>query len=133
MFGMAFENLSAYLDSLREKGVPGCDLIVKQDHREIYRHTAGFRDAEGVQPVRMDDMYWLFSCTKVLTTCAESFRSDWGKDFHEPGLTEEAGIPVRRFRTRKPNMHLHEPVNKKLMKGFRVTREEEETFVPGRR
>ena len=70
MFGMAFENLSAYLDSLREKGVPGCDLIVKQDHREIYRHTAGFRDAEGVQPVRMDDLYWLFSCTKVLTTCA---------------------------------------------------------------
>ena len=65
---------------------------------------------------------------EVLTTCAESFRSDWGKDFHEPGLTEEAGIPVRRFRTRKPNMNLHEPVNKKLMKGFRVTREEEETF-----
>ena len=65
---------------------------------------------------------------EVLTTCAESFRNDWSVDFHEPGLTEEAGIPVRRFRVRKRNEWLFEPVNRKLMKGFRITREEEEIF-----
>lgn len=65
---------------------------------------------------------------EVLTTCAEAFRSDWSVDFHEPGLTEEAGIPVRRFRVRKRNEWLFEQVNRKLMKGFRVTREEEELY-----
>ena len=40
---------------------------------------------------------------EVLTTCAESFASDWSLDYHEPGLTVEAGIPVRRFRTRRRN------------------------------
>lgn len=65
---------------------------------------------------------------EVLTTCVEAFRSDWSVDFHEPGLTEEAGILVRRFRVRKRNTIRFEPVNMKLMKGFRVTREEEETY-----
>ena len=65
---------------------------------------------------------------EVLTTCAEAFRSDWSVDFHVPGLTEDAGIPVRRFRVRKRNEWLFEPVNRKLMKGFRITREEEEIF-----
>ena len=65
---------------------------------------------------------------EVLTTCAESFTGDWSVDFHAPGLTVEAGIPVRRFRVRKRNLSLFEPVNRKLMKGFRITREEEEIF-----
>ena len=67
---MDFNRLTAYLDSLRGVGVPGCDLAVYRDHEPIYRHQAGFRDAAGTQPVRADDTYNLYSCTKVFTTCA---------------------------------------------------------------
>ena len=65
---------------------------------------------------------------EVLTTCVECFQSDWNKDFHEPGLTEEAGIPVRRFRVRKRNTQAFDEVNLKLMNNIRLNREEEETF-----
>ncbi len=67
---MDFTKLTAYLDSLQGVGVPGCDLAVYRDHEPIYRHQAGFRDAAHTQPVREDDTYNLYSCTKVFTTCA---------------------------------------------------------------
>ena len=67
---MDFSKLTAYLDTLGEVGVPGCDLAVYRDHAPLYRHTSGFRDAALTQPVREDDTYCLYSCTKVFTTCA---------------------------------------------------------------
>ena len=65
---------------------------------------------------------------EVLTTCVECFTSDWNRDFHEPGLTEEAGIPVRRFRVRKRNTRAFDEVNLKLMNDIRLNAEEEEIF-----
>ena len=56
---MDFSRLTEYLDHLPGEGVPGCEMIVWRDHREIYRHTAG--EAKG------GETYWLYSATKVLT------------------------------------------------------------------
>ena len=67
---MDFTKLTAYVDSLPAVGVPGCDLTVYRDHEQIYRHSAGFRDAEGSLPIRGDETYCMYSCTKVFTTCA---------------------------------------------------------------
>ena len=67
---MDFTELTAYLDAIPTLGVPGCDMAIYQDHKQLYRHSAGFRDAEKTQPVKPDDTYWLFSCTKLFTTCA---------------------------------------------------------------
>ena len=65
---------------------------------------------------------------EVLTTCAECFASDWNVNYHPPGLTEEAGIPVRRFPVRKRDTAAFDAVNLKLMRGGPVTAEEEETY-----
>ena len=67
---MDFTHLTAYLESLSGAGVPGCDLAVYRDHAHVYRHMAGFRDAARTQPMRGDETYCLYSCTKVFTTCA---------------------------------------------------------------
>lgn len=67
---MDFSRLTAYLDTLPAAGVPGCDLAVYRDHAPLYRHAVGFRDAERTQPMRGDETYCLYSCTKVFTTCA---------------------------------------------------------------
>ena len=48
---MDFSALTAYLDSLKDVGMPGCDLAVYRDHRKIYRHHAGFRDREAGVPM----------------------------------------------------------------------------------
>ena len=76
---MDFTELTAYLDSIPSLGVPGCDMAIYQDHRQIYRHSAGFRDADRAQPVKPDDTYWLFSCTKLFTTCAAMQLIERGK------------------------------------------------------
>ena len=67
---MDFSKLTEYLDSLSGAGVPGCDMAVYRDHEPLYRHAAGYRDAAGAEPMRGDETYCLYSCTKVFTTCA---------------------------------------------------------------
>ncbi len=66
---------------------------------------------------------------EVLTTCVEKFSSDWNKNFHNPGLTEEGGVQVRRFKVRKRNAKAFDDVNYKLMKGLRLTDDEAQIFV----
>ncbi|MDO5325759.1 MAG: serine hydrolase domain-containing protein [Clostridia bacterium] len=76
---MNFERLTDYLDSLSGLNVPGCDLAVYQNHEPIYRHQAGFRDPENTQPMRGDETYFLYSCSKVFTTCAAMQLIEQGK------------------------------------------------------
>ncbi len=67
---MDFSRLGRYLDELARARVPGCDIAVFHDHELIYRHMAGFRDYEHREHMRGDETYCLYSCTKVITTCA---------------------------------------------------------------
>ena len=67
---MDFTKLTEYVDSLGAVGVPGCDLTVWTDHEPVYRHMAGYRDVERTRPVQGDEVYNLYSCTKLFTTCA---------------------------------------------------------------
>lgn len=67
---MDFSRLTAYLDYLYKLNVPGCDLAVYRDHELIYRHQAGWRDTARTAPIRGDETYFLYSATKVFTTCA---------------------------------------------------------------
>ena len=76
---MNFEHLTDYLDNLSKLNVPGCDLAVYQDHEPIYRHQAGFRDDAKKQPVQGNETYFLYSCSKVFTTCAAMQLIEQGK------------------------------------------------------
>ena len=33
---------------------------------------------------------------EIITTCSESWESDWYRNAYRPGVSEEAGLPVRR-------------------------------------
>ena len=69
-----FEPLTAFLDSVSEHyGIPSCDLIIYKNGEEVYRHLAGFSDAEGKVPASSNDLYRLYSATKV-ATCATALR-----------------------------------------------------------
>ena len=68
---MNFHLLLQYLDSLNEEyGIPALDVIVTKDHETVFRHMAGFADAEGTRPVSEKDFYLMYSCTKVITMTA---------------------------------------------------------------
>lgn len=82
----SFEPLTAFVDSLSgHYGIPSCDLIVYKDGEEVYRHLAGFSDAEGKVPASPNDLYRLYSATKVCTCTAALRLIDEGKlDLEDP-------------------------------------------------
>ena len=65
---------------------------------------------------------------EVLTTCVRSFSGDWGRNELPEGASREAGIPVRRFPVRERDRLAFDRVNGKIMRGERVTPEEEQIF-----
>lgn len=73
------QKITEYLDSLVEGGVPSVDCIVLQDHKQVYRHTAGTADAARTQPVSQDQLYIMFSMTKVQTMTALMTLVEQGK------------------------------------------------------
>lgn len=67
---MNFQGLTAFLDSLPEKGIPGTDCVIFHKHECIYRHQSGYSDTETGQPVTPDLLYNLYSATKPVTCTA---------------------------------------------------------------
>lgn len=68
---MGFEKLEAYLDTLEAAyGIPACDCSVRHHRTEVFRHTAGYADIARSKPVSTNDLYFLYSATKVITCTA---------------------------------------------------------------
>lgn len=66
---MVFRALSSFLDSLSSDfGVPCCRMVVYKDHKKVFTHSAGYSDLAGDRPASADDLYWIYSATK-LSTC----------------------------------------------------------------
>lgn len=57
-----FQPIAAFMDDVlvKEKGIPGCEMIVMQDHQVKFRHQSG--------NAQKGDCYFLYSCSKPVTT-----------------------------------------------------------------
>ena len=65
---MNFDYLKQELDNLLKKGMtPGVDCRVYKDHTEIFRYYAGFNDTENSTKLYGNELYLIFSLTKLLT------------------------------------------------------------------
>ena len=68
---MDFSKLTAYLDSLEEVyGVPGYDILVTRDHETVYRRFGGHSDYDRRVPMAGNELYYIYSATKVITMAA---------------------------------------------------------------
>ena len=67
---MSAQLIDKLLETFPEKGIPGCDLAVAVDGKEVYRKQTGFSNAEKTRPVSEEDMYWVFSISKTITCAA---------------------------------------------------------------
>ncbi|MBR4443356.1 MAG: beta-lactamase family protein [Clostridia bacterium] len=76
---MDFSRLTAYLDYLPKLNVPGCDLAVYREHELVYRRQAGYRDLAQTAAIQGDEAYFLYSATKVFTSCAAMQLIEQGK------------------------------------------------------
>lgn len=65
---MDFSKLNDYLDRVvNEYDVPGVDCIVYKGHEMIYRYYTGMSDRENSKPMNGNEIYMIFSMTKMLT------------------------------------------------------------------
>lgn len=63
-----FQKLQAVIDVLQQQyHIPSADIIVMQDHRQLYRYMNGVCDKEGQKPVSAQTQYYMYSCTKPIT------------------------------------------------------------------
>ena len=65
-----FEKTRAFCDHFLEMGVPGFDLAVWKDGECILRYQNGYSDAENRIPMRGDEVYNIYSCSKPITCTA---------------------------------------------------------------
>lgn len=62
---MDFKILDAYIDSMPHCGIPSTDVEVRRGHEVVYRHSSGHADAAHTTPISPDNLYWIWSCSKV--------------------------------------------------------------------
>ena len=76
---MNFDRLTDFLDYLPQWRIPGVDMMVAVDGETVYRHQAGWRDVENKIPMRGDELYWIYSASKVITCAAALQLYEQGK------------------------------------------------------
>ena len=99
-----FEKTKAVCDSFLEMGVPGFDLMVCKDGQCVLRYMNGYSDRENKIPMKGNERYNIFSCSKPITCVAAmqlwekgAFRledklSDYMPEYAEMTVKTEQGI-----------------------------------------
>lgn len=68
---MNFSKLTELLDKSEANGMaPGCGCVVFKGNELIYRHIAGLKDRETGEKLCGNELYYMYSCTKVMTCSA---------------------------------------------------------------
>lgn len=67
---MSFDLIKQLIDKNFAEGLPEAQIIIHKDGKEVFRHIAGFSDSQKTKPAQYDDLFWLFSMTKVFTMTA---------------------------------------------------------------
>ena len=65
-----FSQLNELLEGMPQRGIPACELSITKDGESIFRKGVGYSDSQRTKPVSDQDIYWIFSCSKVITCVA---------------------------------------------------------------
>lgn len=67
---MKFDRLSDYMDTLYKADIKNLTCTVAKDHKVLFEKAIGISDYEGKKSAAIDDVYLLYSATKVVTCTA---------------------------------------------------------------
>lgn len=67
---MNFANIEEYLNELNNTFVPATGLKIWKNHKELFSRVSGYSDSEQTKPAAIDDIYLLWSMSKVVTAVA---------------------------------------------------------------
>lgn len=99
-----FEKVIALADSFLDMGIPGYDLVIYKDGKQLLRHWNGYADLETKTPINGDEVYDIYSCSKLMTCIAalqlwekglfalEDRLADYMPEFSQMTVQTENGI-----------------------------------------
>jgi len=76
---MNFSKIDDFMEKMPERGIPACGVAVAKDGKVVYCRSVGYSDSAGIKPASNDDIYWIFSTTKVITCIAAMRLVEEGK------------------------------------------------------
>ena len=65
-----FDSVKEFLDTFLETGLPGFDCVVYHEGECVLRHWGGYASVEEKIPVKGDELYNIYSCSKPITVAA---------------------------------------------------------------
>ncbi|GKU12210.1 unnamed protein product [Fusarium langsethiae] len=88
----------------QKTGIPGTTVIVVDKCGEIFAHAAGMRGLGTSEPMTLDHVYWIASCTKMLTGIACMQLVEQGKLKLDDGENLENLVPeLKSLKVLKPD------------------------------
>ena len=76
---MNFTKLDEFMSKMPERGFPSAELAITVKGKLVYRTSVGYADSAKTKKCSSDDLYWLFSATKVVTCLAALTLVEAGK------------------------------------------------------
>jgi len=67
---MDFNRLETFLDNWVEEFAPGCQIVIYKDNKKVFRYMTGFSDYENQKSLEGNELYNIYSCSKVATVTA---------------------------------------------------------------
>ncbi len=67
---MDFSNLKQFMDRLTEWRIPGNSIRITVDNKEVFSYHAGYSDLENKIPMVGNELFNIYSCSKVATVTA---------------------------------------------------------------
>ncbi len=76
---MDFANVQKFMDSLTAWRIPGNDISIYLDNKEVFRYQSGFSDLENGIKMGDNHLFYIYSCSKVATITAAMQLFEKGK------------------------------------------------------
>lgn len=67
---MNFTKLKEFLDRMAATRTPGCAVTVYKDNQKVYEYAAGFSSLETHKKLKGDELFFIYSCSKIATVTA---------------------------------------------------------------
>ncbi len=83
-----FEPVKKLLDGFLEKGLPGFDFILYHKGECVFRHMNGYSSIEEKTPMKGNELYNIYSCSKPITATAVLMLVEQGKLSLEDKLSD---------------------------------------------
>ncbi len=91
----------------RDKGLPGVvGVAVGRDGKELFAHAAGKRGFGSEEPMTLDNIFWIASCTKMITGVACMQLVEQGKlSLDDAAQTESLCPEFKDLKVLQPDGH----------------------------